>query len=49
VLDSESGWGRFGFTTCYDYLFSHLLQEYSLRDKVDGIVQVASWRAAATA
>ena len=48
VLDSENDWGRFGFTTCYDYLFSDLLREYSLRDKVDGIVQVASWRAAAT-
>jgi predicted amidohydrolase len=48
VLDSKRGWGRFGFTTCYDYLFSDLLQEYSLRDDVDAIVQMASWRAAAT-
>jgi len=48
VVDSERGWGRFGFTTCYDYLFSDLLREYSLGDKVDGIVQLASWRAAAT-
>jgi predicted amidohydrolase len=48
VLDSQSGWGRFGFTTCYDYLFSDLLQEYALGDKVDVIVQLASWRAAAT-
>lgn len=48
VLDSGYGWGRYGFTTCYDYLFNNLLQEYSLRDKVDAIVQVASWRAAAT-
>ncbi|HLM25997.1 MAG TPA: carbon-nitrogen hydrolase family protein [Thermoleophilaceae bacterium] len=48
VVNSERGWGRFGFTTCYDYLFSDLLREYSLGDKVDGIVQLASWRAAAT-
>jgi predicted amidohydrolase len=48
VLDSRRGWGRFGFTTCYDYLFSDLLQEYTRGDKVDVIVQLASWRAAAT-
>ena len=38
--------GRLGFTTCYDYLFSELLREYSMMEKVDGIVQLASWRAA---
>ena len=38
--------GRFGFTTCYDYLFSELLREYSMVEKVDAIVQIASWRAA---
>ena len=48
VIDSKRGWGSFGFTTCYDYLFSDLLREYALGDGVDGIVQVASWRAAAT-
>lgn len=37
--------GRLGFTTCYDYLFSELLREYSMVEKVDAIVQVASWRA----
>jgi predicted amidohydrolase len=40
--------GRFGFTTCYDCLFTDLLREYCLADDVDAIVEVASWRAAAT-
>ncbi len=38
--------GRLGFTTCYDYLFSELLREYSMVAEVDAIVQIASWRAA---
>ena len=38
--------GRLGFTTCYDYLFSELLREYSMVQEVDAIVQIASWRAA---
>lgn len=42
----ETRHGRLGFTTCYDYLFSELLREYSMVEKVDAIVQVASWRAA---
>jgi predicted amidohydrolase len=46
VLDTPNG--RFGFTTCYDYLFGELLREYAFGDEVDAIVQVASWRAAAT-
>jgi predicted amidohydrolase len=48
VIDSREGWGRFGFTTCYDYLFSDLLREYTLVDEIDAVVQLASWRAAAT-
>jgi predicted amidohydrolase len=40
--------GRFGFTTCYDCLFTDLLREYAIVDRVDAIVEVASWRAAAT-
>jgi predicted amidohydrolase len=40
--------GRFGFTTCYDCLFGDLLREYCLGDEVDAIIEVASWRAAAT-
>ncbi|HSP37305.1 MAG TPA: carbon-nitrogen hydrolase family protein [Frankiaceae bacterium] len=48
VVDTKADNGRFGFTTCYDYLFSDLLREYSMTDQVDGILQVASWRAAAT-
>jgi len=39
--------GSFGFTTCYDYLFNTLLHEYAIEDKVDAIIQIASWRAAA--
>ncbi len=42
----ETRHGRLGFTTCYDYLFSELLREYSMVEKVDAIVQIASWRAA---
>jgi predicted amidohydrolase len=48
VLESPLGHGRFGFTTCYDYLFQELLRSYTLDDKVDAIVQIASWRAVAT-
>ena len=44
VLDTRHG--RLGFTTCYDYLFSELLREYSMVEEVDAIVQIASWRAA---
>ncbi len=40
--------GRFGFTTCYDCLFSDLMREYVMADDVDAIVEIASWRAAAT-
>jgi len=47
VVNSQKGDGRFGFTTCYDYLFGDLLREYSVGDNVDAIVQIASWRAAA--
>lgn len=46
VLEGERG--RFGFTTCYDCLFTDLLREYSRVDGVDAIVEIASWRAAAT-
>ncbi len=42
----ETRHGRLGFTTCYDYLFSELLREYSMVEEVDAIVQIASWRAA---
>lgn len=46
-LDVDTKWGRFGFTTCYDYLFSQLLLEYSKIDKVDAVIQLASWRSSA--
>ena len=42
----ETRHGKLGFTSCYDYLFSELLREYSMVEKVDAIVQIASWRAA---
>ncbi len=48
VIDSESMDARIGFTTCYDYLFNDLLREYTLKDEVEAIIQIASWRAAAT-
>jgi len=47
-IDSESMGARIGFTTCYDYLFNDLLREYTLNDEVEAIIQIASWRAAAT-
>lgn len=43
----ETAFGRFGFTTCYDYMFSQLLLEYAKLDHVDALIQVASWRAMA--
>jgi predicted amidohydrolase len=43
----ETKYGRFGFTTCYDYMFSELIQEYAKIDKVDAIIQLASWRGSA--
>jgi len=43
----EGKWGRVGFTTCYDYMFSQLLLEYAKIDQVDAIIEVASWRALA--
>ncbi len=39
---------KVGFTTCYDYLFNDLLREYAVVDGVDAIIEIASWRAAAT-
>lgn len=47
TIDSRAGFGRFGFTTCYDYLFTDLLREYAFGDRVDVIIELASWRAAA--
>jgi predicted amidohydrolase len=44
----EGSRGRFGFTTCYDCLFTDLLREYAIVDRVDAIVELASWRAVAS-
>ena len=44
----DDGRGSFGFTTCYDCLFNEMLREYRLKDDVDAIIEVASWRAAAS-
>jgi predicted amidohydrolase len=43
----DTPFGRVGFTTCYDYLFSQLLLEYSKIDKVDAVIEIASWRSLA--
>lgn len=48
VIESPEGYGRFGFTTCYDYLFTELLREYAFSDNVDAVIQIACWRAAAS-
>ncbi len=45
VLRGSRTPATFGFTTCYDYLFIEELRQYTFEDKVDGIIQVASWRA----
>lgn len=47
VMEGFRG-NRVGFTTCYDYLFGELLREYAVIDGVDAMIEVASWRAAAT-
>ncbi len=44
ILVVDTPWGRFGFTTCYDMCFSQLYQTYAMIDKVDGVIQLASWR-----
>lgn len=44
VLVVKTPWGRFGFTTCYDMCFSQLYQTYAAIDRVDGVIQLASWR-----
>jgi predicted amidohydrolase len=48
IIDNARAGARIGFTTCYDYLFNDLLREYTLGDEVDAVIQIASWRAAAT-
>jgi len=45
VVDTQ--YGRVGFTTCYDILFSQLTLEYAMIDHIDLLVQIASWRAMA--
>jgi predicted amidohydrolase len=37
-----------GFTTCYDYLFQDLLREYKYSDGINAVVELASWRGAAS-
>jgi predicted amidohydrolase len=48
IVTGRAGHEKLGFTTCYDYLFNDLLREYAVADEVDVIVEIASWRAAAT-
>ncbi|MBW2739294.1 MAG: carbon-nitrogen hydrolase family protein [Deltaproteobacteria bacterium] len=42
ILNTQ--WGKFGFTTCYDMCFTQIFQEYAMIDKIDGFIQVSSWR-----
>ncbi|MCP3940043.1 MAG: carbon-nitrogen hydrolase family protein [Desulfobacteraceae bacterium] len=44
ILVIETKWGKFGFTTCYDMCFTQIFQGYAMFNKVDAIVQPASWR-----
>jgi len=48
IVTGRAGGQRIGFTTCYDYLFNDLLREYAVADEVDAVIEIASWRAAAT-
>lgn len=48
VLRSEETGVALGFTTCYDYLFVELARRYAFEDKVDVIIQLASWRGASS-
>lgn len=48
VMGNEEHAGTFGFTTCYDYLFTGLLRQYAFGDRVDAIIQVAAWRTASS-
>lgn len=47
VLVVTTPWGRFGFTTCYDMCFSQLYEIYGMKNRVDGVIQLASWRGSA--
>ncbi|MBW1783395.1 MAG: carbon-nitrogen hydrolase family protein [Deltaproteobacteria bacterium] len=47
VLVIETPWGRFGFTTCYDMCFSQLYETYGMKNHVDGVIELASWRESA--
>lgn len=42
ILDTQ--WGKFGFTTCYDMCFTQIFQGYAMFNKIDAVVQLASWR-----
>ena len=44
ALVVETPWGRFGFTTCYDMCFSQLYETYGMKNRVDGVIELASWR-----
>ena len=44
VLVVDTPWGRFGFTSCYDMCFSQLYETYAAINRVDGVIQLASWR-----
>ena len=44
ILIIDTKWGKFGFSTCYDFCFSQSFHEMSQIDKVDGVIQLASWR-----
>ncbi len=44
VLVLDTKWGKFGFATCYDMCFAQFFQDYATFDKVDAMIEVASWR-----
>ena len=44
----DTPWGRFGNSTCYDACFVELMREYSQVDRVDAVIEIASWRGSAS-
>jgi hypothetical protein len=40
----HTAWGKFGFATCYDMCFAQFFQDYAMIDKVDAMIELASWR-----
>lgn len=47
-LTFDTEWGRFGVATCYELCFTQPVQRYSMRDEIDVLLVLASWRGGGT-